>query len=75
MASSEADRYAFLAPGQATSYFYGYMNLQNLRTEAELKLGERFEQRAFHDFILSQGLLPPELLRQAVLDEFIPAQL
>lgn len=24
MASSEADRYAFLAPGQATSYYYGY---------------------------------------------------
>jgi hypothetical protein len=74
MAGSEADRYAFLAPGQATSYFYGYINLQNLRTEAELKLGEDFNQRKFHDFILAQGLLPPDLLRTAIIDEFIPAQ-
>ncbi len=75
MASSEADRYAFLAPGQATSYYYGYRNLQRLRTEVEMALGDRFNQRKYHDFILKQGLLPPELLRQAVLQEFVPAQL
>ncbi|KAA1189548.1 DUF885 domain-containing protein [Pseudohalioglobus sediminis] len=71
MASSEADRYAFWAPGQATSYYYGYMALMRLRTEVELALGEAFDQRAFHDFILRQGLLPPDLLREAVLDEFV----
>ncbi len=71
MANSEADRYAFLAPGQATSYYYGYMHLQRLRTETEMLLGGRFDQRAFHDFILQQGLLPPDLLRRAVLEEFI----
>jgi uncharacterized protein (DUF885 family) len=48
--------------------------LQRLRTEVELKLRERFNQRAYHDFILAQGLLPPELLRQAVLEEFVPVQ-
>ena len=74
MASSEADRYAFLAPGQATSYYYGYRNLERLRTEVEMALGDRFNQRKYHDFILKQGLLPPELLRQAVLQEFVPAQ-
>jgi hypothetical protein len=74
MASSEADRYAFLAPGQATSYYYGYRNLQRLRTEVEMALGERFNQRKYHDFILQQGLLPPDLLRQAVLEDFVPAQ-
>ena len=74
MAKSEADRYAFIIPGQATAYFYGYMNLQRLRTEVEMVLGEGFNQRKFHDFILQQGLLPPELLRQAVLQEFVPAQ-
>ena len=72
MAQSEADRYAFIAPGQATSYYYGYMNLMRLRTEVELALGEAFNQKAFHDFVLAQGLLPPELLRQAVLEEFMP---
>ena len=74
MASSEGDRYAFLAPGQATSYYYGYRNLQRLRTEVEMALGDRFNQRKYHDFLLKQGLLPPELLRQAVLQDFVPAQ-
>ncbi|MBE9540251.1 MAG: DUF885 domain-containing protein, partial [Proteobacteria bacterium] len=72
MASSEADRYAFNAPGQATSYYFGYMNLMRLRTEVEIALGDKFNQREFHDFILEQGLLPPELLREAVLEKFVP---
>ncbi len=71
MASSEADRYTFRAPGQATSYYYGYMSLMQLRTEVEIALGDAFNQREFHDFILRQGLLPPELLREAVLDHFV----
>jgi len=37
-------------------------------------LGDRFNQRKYHDFLLAQGLLPPELLRQAVLQEFVPGQ-
>ena len=74
MASSEADRYAFWAPGQATSYYFGYINLMRLRTELEIALGEQFDQRAFHDFILEQGLLPPELLRAAVLEKFVSAE-
>ncbi len=73
MAASEVDRYTFRAPGQATSYYYGYMNLMALRTEVELRMSERFEQQAYHDFLLAQGLLPPDILRQAVLTEFVPA--
>jgi len=71
MATSEADRYSFLMPGQATSYYFGYMNLMRLRTEVEVVLGDEFNQREFHDFILEQGLLPPDLLREAVLQRFI----
>ncbi len=71
MASSEADRYAFRYPGQATSYYWGYMALMRLRTEVEIAMGDDFNQREFHDFILRQGLLPPELLREAVLEEFV----
>ena len=37
-------------------------------------LGDRFNQRKYHDFLLEQGLLPPELLRAAVLEDFVPAQ-
>ena len=71
MATSEAERYSFRMPGQATSYYYGYMNLMRLRTEGEIVLGDEFNQREFHDFILEQGLLPPELLRAAVLEQFV----
>ena len=70
---SELERYQFRAPGQATSYFNGYLRLMELRAETELILGEKFDQLAFHDFVLGQGLLPPKLIKKAVLEEFIPA--
>lgn len=72
MATQEVERYTFRSPGQATSYFYGYSRLLELRGEVERLLGPRFDQRKFHDFILAQGLLPPDLLRKAVLDQFVP---
>jgi uncharacterized protein (DUF885 family) len=73
MATQEIDRYTFRMPGQATSYFYGLMKLESLRTRTEVLMGDKFNQGDFHDFILKQGLLPPELLAQAVTFEFIPA--
>jgi uncharacterized protein (DUF885 family) len=72
-AGTEIERYTFQAPGQATSYFYGYLKLLELRKDVEAQMGARFDQRKFHDFILAQGLLPPDLLRKAVLDEFVGA--
>jgi uncharacterized protein (DUF885 family) len=71
MARQEVDRYTFRAPGQATSYFYGYTKLVALRAEVEKAQGSSFNQQAFHDFILSQGLLPPALMRDAVLANFV----
>ena len=68
----EVDRYTFLDPGQAASYYYGYMRLMRLRAQAELALGARFERQRFNDFVLSQGVLPPALLQKAVETEFIP---
>lgn len=70
-AQDEVDRYTFQAPGQATSYYYGYEQLQALRAQTELQLEEQFDQQAFHDFLLAQGLLPPEVLQQAVQENFI----
>jgi uncharacterized protein (DUF885 family) len=70
MARQEVDRYTFRAPGQATSYFYGYSKLMALRAEVEKTLGSAFNQSEFHDFILSQGLLPPALMRETVLERF-----
>ncbi len=74
MARQEVDRYTFRAPGQATSYFYGYMNLVALRSDIQKALGPTFNAQAFHDFILSQGLLPPALMREAVIDHFTKTQ-
>ncbi len=74
-AQNEVERYTYRIPGQATAYYYGFNLLRALRAETELKLQGRFDQQAFHDFILHQGLLPPELLRKAVLETFVPAQL
>ena len=73
-AREEVERFTYRAPGQANSYFYGYTRLLSLRQEVEAALGAKFRQQAFHDFVLSQGLLPPELMRRAVLEEFVPAQ-
>lgn len=72
-AKEEVERFTYRAPGQANSYFYGYTRLLSLRKETEKALGAKFDQKKFHDFILSQGLLPPDLMRKAVLEEFIPA--
>ena len=52
--SSEVDRYA-AAPGQATSYLLGSLEIQRLRQHAERALGERFDIREFHDRILANG--------------------
>ncbi len=73
-AKEEVERFTFRSPGQANSYFYGYTRLLSLRKETEAALGTKFDQKKFHDFILSQGLLPPDLMRKAVLEEFVAAQ-
>ncbi|MHB8911851.1 MAG: DUF885 domain-containing protein [Lysobacter sp.] len=74
MARQEIDRYTVNSPGQAGSYFYGYSRILQLRAETELALGDQFDRRAFNDFLLDQGLLPPDLLAKAVRAEFVPAQ-
>jgi len=73
-AQNEIERYTYRIPGQATAYYYGYTKLQALRTQTELALREDFDQQAFHDFVLAQGLLPPDILKAAVMQEFVPAQ-
>jgi len=73
-AQEEVERYTYRSPGQASSYFYGFTKLLDLRKETEASLGPGFNQKEFHDFILAQGLLPPDLMRQAVIERFMPAR-
>ena len=74
MTKQELDRYTFNAPGQAGSYFYGYSRILELRMETELALGDKFDRLAFNNFLLDQGLLPPDQLAKAVRENFVPAQ-
>ena len=73
-AEEEVERYTYRSPGQANSYFYGYTKLIALRKDVEAKLGNKFNQKKFHDFILAQGLLPPDLMRKAVMEDFVSKQ-
>jgi uncharacterized protein (DUF885 family) len=59
LANEEVERYTIRSPGQATSYFYGYTRLCELRADTEKALGAHFDVQRFHDFILGQGLLRP----------------
>lgn len=67
-ATEEVERFTFRMPGQAVSYFDGFTRLLEIRQAAEKTLGPKFDAMKFHDFVLSQGLLPPKLLRKAVMD-------
>lgn len=70
-ATEEVERFTFRSPGQAVSYFDGMMRLLEIRHAAEKAMGSKFDAGKFHDFILSQGLLPPSLLRKAVMTDFV----
>ena len=64
---AEVDRYIGW-PGQALSYKMGQLKIRQLRTEAEQKLGTRFDIREFHDVILRDGVLPLDILQQQAQD-------
>ena len=74
MTKQELDRYQYRMPGQAGAYYYGYRKLVDLRVETEVVLGEDFNEKAFNDFLLGQGIIPLELMAKAVREEFIPSQ-
>jgi uncharacterized protein (DUF885 family) len=74
-AEEEVERFTYRSPGQANSYFYGYTKLLALRADTEKALHGKLNVKAFHDFILAQGLLPPDLMRQAVMEQFVPSQM
>jgi uncharacterized protein (DUF885 family) len=66
---TEIDRY-IAWPGQSLAYKLGEMVIRRKRAEAEAKLGPKFDQRNFHDAILSLGSVPLTVLEQR-LDQFI----
>jgi uncharacterized protein (DUF885 family) len=64
---AEIERY-FVMPGQALAYKVGMTKILELRDRAQAELGERFDMRAFHNVVLTNGALPLDILEELVLD-------
>jgi len=66
---NEVDRY-IAWPGQALAYKIGQLKIMELRDKAKAELGDNFDIRDYHDFILSFGSIPLSIMEEKV-DEFI----
>ena len=66
------DLYDQLCDNPATflSYYYGYYQIQQLKEEAQNKLGTHFEPLEFHEALLKHGSVPFEIVEQSI-DSYI----
>ena len=62
---SEVARY-IVWPGQAASYYIGYLKLLELRQQAQEQLGAAFDLAEFHSVVLGAGSVPLEVLEGVV---------
>jgi uncharacterized protein (DUF885 family) len=64
-ADDTVDRIAVM-PGQLTAYDSGGLEIRALRTEAQQRLGDRFDLREFNKIILKESVVPLSELRRHV---------
>jgi uncharacterized protein (DUF885 family) len=57
----EIERYMAI-PGQALSYKIGQLKILELRKKAQVKLGDKFDIKKFHQKVLESGVLPLKVL-------------
>ena len=69
----EAERFMAI-PGQALAYKIGQLKIREIRDDAEARLGERFDLKAFHAEVLKDGAMPLSILEQKI-DRWVDAQL
>ncbi|MEI2454326.1 MULTISPECIES: DUF885 domain-containing protein [Lysobacter] len=60
---------AQLTSAQLPTYFVGAQEHFDMRKAVQAKLGDKFEQKAYHDQVLSYGAPPVRFVRQLMLDE------
>ncbi len=61
----EVSRYISI-PGQATAYYIGYTKILEARQRAMDELGDQFDLKEFHNFLLGSGAMPMEILDQVI---------
>jgi len=72
-AIAEAERFMAI-PGQALAYKIGQLRIREIRTDAEARLGDRFDVREFHTQVLMDGPMPLSML-ESKIDAWVSAQL
>ncbi len=65
--TTEIERYC-VWPGQACSYMVGRQAINRIREEAQTRLGDGFDLRAFHDTLLVNGAVPLSVLEGQLRD-------
>ena len=62
---AEIDRH-IAAPGQASSYMIGRLEIERIRRAASSRLGGHFSLTGFHDTVLGNGMMPLSQLERVV---------
>lgn len=63
--TTEIERYS-VWPGQACCYMVGKQAISRMRAAAQQSMGDRFDQRGFHDTLLRNGSTPLSVTEQLV---------
>ena len=72
-AIAEAERFMAI-PGQALAYKIGQLRIREIRSQAEARLGDRFDVKEFHTQVLMDGPMPLSML-ESKIDAWVDSQL